>query len=283
MNLSVILPTYNRPASTRRALEALLPQLGGMGGEAAEAIVVDDASDPGARQVLEEGIRMFAHPGLRFVARTVRGGPSAARNEGIRHARSEILAFLDDDCVPSSSYVGAILRMHREHRDVLVLNGHLEPLRMHRYAAFWQYYYDRTFSGEGDVYPVPRVASGHFSIKRCLLESVHPLFDEELPSREDYDLYLRLRALNVAVWKTDAVCAFIECRRSLAALLRQRAWYAEGERLVRAKHGAALIAEEQRTHHIPPSPRFLLINLILRVQRKFLLCRWTGATPGRSP
>lgn len=282
MNLSVILPTHNRPASMRRALEALLPQFGGTGVEEAEAIVVDDASDPRAQQAMEEDIRRLAHPGLCFVTRTVRGGPGAARNEGVRHARGEILAFLDDDCVPESSYVGAILRTHHEHREVLVLNGHLEPLRMHRYAAFWQYYYDRTFSGEGEIYPVPRVASGHFSIKRRLLERVEPLFDEGLPSREDYDLYLRLRALGVGVWKTDAVRGLIECRGSLAALLRQRAWYAEGERLVRAKHGTARIAEEQRAHLVPPSRRFLLINLALRVQREFLLRRRPRSAPGRS-
>ena len=53
------------------------------------------------------------------------------------------------------------------------------------------------------------LASGHFALKREVLDRLgEPLFDAALQRREDFDLYLRLRARGVEVYKCDRIVAF---------------------------------------------------------------------------
>jgi mycofactocin glycosyltransferase len=91
MDISLIIPTCNRRESLRRTLASLerlapAPQ---------EVIVVDDASDDGTSDMVAA-----AFPHVTLLRRSTRGGPAAARNQGVRAARGELIAFTDDDSIP---------------------------------------------------------------------------------------------------------------------------------------------------------------------------------------
>ena len=58
-----------------------------------ECIVVDDAS----KDQTEEVISSFEDDRLRYFRHEKNKGASAARNTGIKHAKGELIAFLDDD------------------------------------------------------------------------------------------------------------------------------------------------------------------------------------------
>jgi len=89
MKVSVVIPTYRRPAWVRRAAESALAQTVGD----LEVIVVPAAEDPET----EEALRRIEDERLR-VAEFVRPlGASEARNVGVRAARGDWIAFLDDD------------------------------------------------------------------------------------------------------------------------------------------------------------------------------------------
>jgi glycosyltransferase involved in cell wall biosynthesis len=85
--VSVVIPTYNRAARVRRAIDSVLAQtVAGV-----EVIVVDDGSSDGTPQVL-------AAFGTRIrVLRQANQGVSAARNAGIALARGRWIALLDSD------------------------------------------------------------------------------------------------------------------------------------------------------------------------------------------
>src|SRR5258706_8682803 len=84
---SVILPVYNRQYSVARAIRSVVAQTGG----AVDLIVVDDGSTDGTRDVLGEfGSRIT-------VIDQPHAGPYVARNHGLRHARGELVAFIDSD------------------------------------------------------------------------------------------------------------------------------------------------------------------------------------------
>jgi len=86
--VSVIIPTHNRAAKVRKAIESVLAQTV----TDLEVIVVDDGSSDGTGQVLGE---IFGDR-IRCYAQTNQG-VSVARNKGVEEARGEWIAFLDSD------------------------------------------------------------------------------------------------------------------------------------------------------------------------------------------
>jgi mycofactocin system glycosyltransferase len=95
-DVTVVIPVRDRHAELARCLSGLrdLPHV----------IVVDDASaDPAAIR------RIAAEHGAAVIRRPVNGGPGAARNTGLAAAGTDIVAFLDSDCVPSPGWLEGLL------------------------------------------------------------------------------------------------------------------------------------------------------------------------------
>ena len=96
VDLSVIVPVRDRTAELHRCLAAL--------GDEAAVLVVDDGSrNPSA---VAEVCR--AH-GARVVHLPVNQGPAAARNAGLAATTSELVAFLDSDCVAPEGWLSALV------------------------------------------------------------------------------------------------------------------------------------------------------------------------------
>lgn len=89
MLVSVVIPTRNRPQLVCRALASVLSQTY----RNFEAVVVVDGPD----RATEIAIRNFQQPCIRIVALAESVGGSEARNTGVREAKGEWVAFLDDD------------------------------------------------------------------------------------------------------------------------------------------------------------------------------------------
>jgi glycosyltransferase involved in cell wall biosynthesis len=88
-DISVVLATYNRRHSLPRAVASVLAQ----DDVRFELIVVDDASRDGTAEYLAT----LRDPRIRTIAAERNGGPSAARNLGLKAARAGIVALLDSD------------------------------------------------------------------------------------------------------------------------------------------------------------------------------------------
>ncbi|HET8631840.1 MAG TPA: glycosyltransferase [Thermomicrobiales bacterium] len=114
--VSVVVPTCRRPALLGRCLDALAAQ--DFDPDAYEILVVDDAACPETRRLVACRARREA-PAIRYLTTACEcapggehrpRGPAVARNAGWRHARGEIAAFTDDDCVPDPGWLAAGLR-----------------------------------------------------------------------------------------------------------------------------------------------------------------------------
>src|SRR5215475_12658382 len=88
-DISVVLTTYDRRQSLPRAIASVLAQ----GDVHFELIVVDDAS----RDDTPDYLATLSDPRIRVISAERNGGPSAARNLGLKAARASIVAFLDSD------------------------------------------------------------------------------------------------------------------------------------------------------------------------------------------
>jgi len=103
--VSVVVPTCGRPRLLERCLDALARQQSAAG--FFEIIVVDDRPSLETQMVCRSWAAAVIRAGndMQYVASPGPHGPAAARNRGWKLARSEIVAFTDDDTVPDASWL----------------------------------------------------------------------------------------------------------------------------------------------------------------------------------
>lgn len=89
--ISVIIPTYNREKTIDRAVDSVLKQTYSN----LEVIVVDD----GSSDRTEEIVKGISDPRVRFYKLPQNGGAGHARNEGVKLAGGDLIAFHDSDDV----------------------------------------------------------------------------------------------------------------------------------------------------------------------------------------
>lgn len=101
--ITVVVPTCDKPAFLEKCLAALAPGAQSLEYGQYEVVVSDDGPRQEARTLVQERF-----PWARWVVGP-RRGPAANRNAGARQARAPLLAFTDDDCVPTSVWLQAFL------------------------------------------------------------------------------------------------------------------------------------------------------------------------------
>lgn len=103
--ISVVICTYNRAHSLGKTLESVVVQSVPADIEW-EIIVVDNNSTDQTREIVE-GFQS-RYPGRMRYAFEARQGVSNARNTGVREARGEIVAFIDDDETADSNWLQSL-------------------------------------------------------------------------------------------------------------------------------------------------------------------------------
>ena len=103
--VSVVVPTCARIDLLDRCLSALAAQT--LAGDQYEIIVADDQPHPDTLKLVAgwHDRTMVDGPRIAYVANRGPHGPAAARNRGWRSARAPIVAFTDDDTVPSPNWL----------------------------------------------------------------------------------------------------------------------------------------------------------------------------------
>lgn len=194
--LSVVVPTYRRPALLSRCLEALLNQT--LPGDAFEVLVVDDGQSADTQSACEQmaaRARAQGGPSIFYLRPHGTRGPAGARNRGWRAARGRLIAFTDDDTLPDRDWLR---------------QGELAMAAAHRVAVWGRVRVPlpealtdnaRNTAGlENAVF----VTANAFVRRECL-EAVGGFDERYLRAwREDTDLYFAL----IARWpQEDAVAA----------------------------------------------------------------------------
>lgn len=118
LQISVVIPTRNRAGVLARTLSRLAPEVQGAPADCYEVIVSDDSTGDETASLLEDRF-----PGIRHV-RGPRRGPAANRNNGAAVARGAWLAFIDDDCEPSSEWLNALRHLVNQ-GEVDVIEGRM--------------------------------------------------------------------------------------------------------------------------------------------------------------
>lgn len=183
--VSVVIPAYNAAGCITRAVDSVLAQTY----ERREIVVVDDGStDDTVRTLAEYGDALQ-------VIQQANGGAGRARNQGIREAAGEFIAFLDADDRWLPDKLARQVEILEANPDVgfcstrtLAEAADGRPLGEWTCPIVEQTILHALFVNPGAI---PGSASG-VMVRRCLLDEVG-LFDEHL-RQEDTDLWFRLAA-----------------------------------------------------------------------------------------
>ena len=110
VDVSVVVPTFNRRDLLDRCLSALVAQ--SIGPSSYEIIIADDAASETTRCQVEDWRNRCAAagPAITYLPVHASHGPAAARNAGWRRAQGPVIAFTDDDCIPERQWLAAGLR-----------------------------------------------------------------------------------------------------------------------------------------------------------------------------
>ncbi len=96
MNVSIVIPTFNRKAILIKCLQALENQIINKLIDFYEIIVVDDGSTDGTTRWIKENQINLPHVVL---YEQEHGGPALGRNLGVTKSRGDIIIFIDSDLV----------------------------------------------------------------------------------------------------------------------------------------------------------------------------------------
>jgi glycosyltransferase involved in cell wall biosynthesis len=108
MRVSVVIATYNRSQLLPRLFNALNHQT--LPDDELEVVIVDDGSTDDTPRILAELARSSRVP-VRVLRQSPNAGPAKARNRGANEAKGGIIAFTDDDCVPTADWLRAGLEL----------------------------------------------------------------------------------------------------------------------------------------------------------------------------
>jgi glycosyltransferase involved in cell wall biosynthesis len=275
MKLSILIATYRRPERLRTTLESIAAQKLAAS-DTMELIVVDGASGEEFSPKIQAAFDEVSVANSHLIVLPANKGLSYSRNQGLAKAKGDAVIIIDDDIVLEENFVAETAAAFRAHPNASCIVGNLCPYRDDVFSRFWFHYYSAVYNreGEGDFYRIYRVPGGCAAYRSRLLESFMPVFDPALPSKEDLDLYIRLRSRSIPVFKNDRMVAYHNFRSSLWSLMKQRAWYQQGEEAIRRKYPPSVFAEVAREVTWPPKKlRFLHINLLCLVAERLYSIR----------
>lgn len=183
MKISVVIPTYNRIALVERAIDSVLRQ----SIKPFDIIVVDDGSDDGTSEMIQKKYRSIN------LVQQQNSGVSAARNNGIKHAKGDWISLLDsDDEWTEKKLENQVNRLiknpdyHFCHTNEIWIRNGVRVNQKKRHQKYGGYIFDKCLD-------ICRISPSSTLFKKNILEHVG-WFDTQLPVCEDYDLWLRITA-----------------------------------------------------------------------------------------
>ena len=102
MNVSIVIPTYNRKPILKKCLKALESQILDENISNYEVIVVDDGSTDGTTSWIRNNNEVLSHVVL---YEQEHGGPALGRNLGVMKSKYEIIIFIDSDLIVLEDFI----------------------------------------------------------------------------------------------------------------------------------------------------------------------------------
>ena len=209
--VSVVMSVYNAAPYIREAIESVFAQTA----TDWELVVVDDGSTDGTSEILKElsqdsRLRVYRQP-------EKSGTPARGRNVGVKHARGDIITFLDGDdlyhpeklavqlrVLDAFPHIGATFHDYLWFRSGSAPDSGTRFLEQQNYLAKAGEAYARGTTGVDDVFlggpnlirfvctEQVGIHTSALAVRKSVLAQIGTPFDESLPHGEDIDCWFRI-------------------------------------------------------------------------------------------
>jgi glycosyltransferase involved in cell wall biosynthesis len=213
VQISVIIPTYNRTNDLERCLRSVLAQ----SISPTEVIVIDNGYIYETRKTVEKKESLFSSRGIKLkYIKNNENSLTVAKNMGILHSSGDIISFLDDDLILDRNYYKEIIKVYNEKPNALGVQGYncserkgkgviasfgRAFIKLFQISSFQEEYKCRLLPSICVTSPYPNIKkiiscewlSGASTYKRSILEEIKS--DENLKKygwNEDQDLSYRI-------------------------------------------------------------------------------------------
>lgn len=185
-NLSVIIVTYNRAVKLEKCLDSLVLQL--YPKNFFYVLVIDDGSED-KTQLVVNNYKKFLIIDYFYQKHQ---GVGAARRLGITKAKTDFVAFIDDDCVASKNWLIELMQL-KMNKIIAAAGG---PLKIKKPKNNFEKYVNHYLFGNGQnwqptVYDPPFITTANSIYRRDIVKKIGN-FDQALTVGEDLDMGWRL-------------------------------------------------------------------------------------------
>ena len=226
---SIVILCRNRSFLLQKCLQKLVLQLK----DNDRVVIVNNGSTPKETEKIKQVISCFKNKNLQLVWGDKNGNIPNGRNKGIAIAskKSQIIAFLDDDCLPNKNWLKNIRKEHQAYHEWQVIQGKVISIpKNNLYARITGITYQNWLrSNLLNKNLLATFDSKNASFKAKIFR-LGLLFNEKFGRSSDIELGLRLRKKGFKIGYSPKIKAYHRERTTLISFLKQHINIAKGER-----------------------------------------------------
>ncbi len=217
--LSVIIPVYNYAEHLKKTIQSIIKQLGDNN---VEIIVFDDCSIDDSFEVAKSFKR------VRAFKNKVNSGPAKTRNNAIKRAGADIIAFIDSDVIVADNWINNILKYFKD-KDLQVVMGGVkiskstflgDSISALGFPGGGSVGFDKIWKVDEHGY-TQHITSCNFIARKKIFEK-YGYFDESFPfaGGEDPELAYRWSGQGVKIRYISNILVYHKARKDMKSFIR---------------------------------------------------------------
>lgn len=206
LNYSVVIPTHDRLDFLKNALQSIFVQ----SIEPYEIFIVDDLNQIKVKELIQNLSKKYSF-NIKYIISKSKNGVSHSYNLGAKHAKSEYLAFLDDDDFWGKDYIHSISKIIKKNNFDIIISRLTEYDDQYKKSKPGKCL-PQKFNIKDFYLRNPGVLRSNFFIKRSCFELARG-YDEKIFGSSDKEIFMRLKILkkkhfvndkpNLVYWRTN--------------------------------------------------------------------------------
>ena len=207
IDISVVCPVYNSKNYVKKTIDSIIKQ----DLKPREILFIDDGSNDGTPQFINE-ILINKNLELKWkIFKSTHKGPGAARNIGIKNAKSNWISFIDSDDIWKKNKLKKINEIITLNSEVNFITHNEKYLRKDGSILHLNYNkkYKQNKSLEKQLFQENILSTSAVTCKKSLFLS-EGYFDETLMSAQDYELWLKLSKKIKIYFLNDYLGTYVE-------------------------------------------------------------------------